>query len=80
MHNIANNYTVSIYDHTQGNVGILDATTQSYTTLVRSHVGHVTSIDVSQHSPGHLVSCSEDCTIKVWDLPSGPQVWKNNIL
>lgn len=58
----------------QGNLGVLDACSKSYSTLMRSHAGHVTDLSVSRHSPGYLITCSSDHTIRVWDLPEGKQV------
>ena len=58
---------------TKGNIGLLDASTHGYTTLMRSHTASILSVGVSK-SQGQLVTCSSDCTIRVWDLAQGTQV------
>ena len=50
---------------TQGTVGVLDATTKEYSTLMRSHVGLIRCVDMTTE---HLISCSSDGTIRVWNV------------
>ena len=57
----------------QGNIGLLDANSREYTTLMRSHTCSVRSVSVSERTQ-HLVTCSEDHTIRVWDLHKAVQV------
>ncbi len=58
----------------QGNLGILDASTQKYRTVMRSHSDHVIDVSVNKVFSSYLISCSEDRTIRVWDLPECTQV------
>ncbi len=66
----------------QGNVGLLDAGSRSYKTLMRSHTGTVQSVGLHP-SPSscvgrELVSCSSDGTIRVWDLEAAVQVGRTD--
>ena len=58
---------------TQGNIGILDAGTRSYATLIRSHTQSINSACLDSRGL-HLITCSTDNTIRVWDTTSGEQV------
>ena len=49
----------------QGSIGVLDATTKEYSTVVRSHVGLIKCVDMTME---HLISCSSDGSIRVWDV------------
>ncbi len=74
----------------QGNVGLLDAGSRSYKTLMSSHTGTVQSVGLhpsSSPSPSssssscigrELVSCSSDGTIRVWDLEAAVQVGRTD--
>ena len=57
----------------QGTIGILDASTKEYSTVIRSHVAMVTCIDITTK---HLISCSTDGTIRIWDMVTMNQVHK----
>ncbi len=60
----------------QGNIGLLDASKSSYSTLMRSHREAVQCMSVTGSDVAGvcLVSCSLDHTIRVWDSTSGKQV------
>lgn len=50
-----------------GNIGILDISTRSYTTIMRSHTGRILSMSLdSLHR--RMATVSEDHTIRIWDL------------
>jgi len=57
----------------QGNVGILDVSTRNYTTVMRSHVGHVLSVSVDPQRR-HIATVSDDRTIRIWDFDTLQQV------
>ena len=65
--------------HTQGNIGILDAGSRSYSTVMRSHTGQVQCMSLSG-SGRELVTCSSDHTIRVWDLMAMEQVIMRHIV
>lgn len=49
----------------QGSIGVLDATTKEYSTIMRSHIGLIQCVDMTTE---HLISCSKDGTIRIWDV------------
>jgi len=51
----------------KGNVGILDISTRSYTTIMRSHTGRILSMSLDSHYK-RMATVSEDHTIRIWDL------------
>ncbi|XP_067859383.1 WD repeat-containing protein 90 isoform X3 [Heptranchias perlo] len=59
---------------TTGNLGYLDIPSRGYTTLMRSHTDRVLAFSVDGIRR-HLVSVSEDGTIRVWDLDSMQQLY-----
>jgi len=54
-------------------VGILDVSTRNYTTVMRSHVGHVLSASVDPQRR-HIATVSDDRTIRIWDVDTLQQV------
>ena len=72
----------------QGSIGLLDAGSHSYSTLMRSHTAAVQSMSLQEgggsgssggggsgsSGGGSLVTCSHDHTIRVWDVDTGAQV------
>ena len=64
---------ITTHHNMKGNIGLLDASSRRYTTLMRSHTDSVLSTSISR-SQGQLVTCSSDRTIRVWDLAQGTQV------
>ena len=60
-------------DYMQGNIGVLDAASRSYATKMRSHTASVNSACLDSRGV-HLITCSSDDTIRVWDTSSGEQV------
>ncbi|XP_072416196.1 WD repeat-containing protein 90 isoform X2 [Chiloscyllium punctatum] len=59
---------------TTGNLGYLDIPSRGYTTLMRSHTNKILAFSVDGIRR-HLVTVSEDCTIRVWDLDSMQQMY-----
>ncbi|XP_048465623.1 WD repeat-containing protein 90 [Rhincodon typus] len=59
---------------TAGNLGYLDIPSRGYTTLMRSHTNKILAFSVDGIRR-HLVTVSEDCTIRVWDLDSMQQLY-----
>ncbi|XP_069761479.1 WD repeat-containing protein 90 isoform X2 [Narcine bancroftii] len=59
---------------TTGNLGYLDIASRGYTTLMRSHMNKILAFSVDGIRR-HLVTISEDCTIRVWDLDSMQQLY-----
>ena len=57
----------------QGNLGVLDVTTRTYQTLMRSHTDTILNMsqDVFRR---HMATVSADHTIRVWSQDSGQQV------
>ena len=58
----------------KGNVGILDISTRSYKTLMRSHTDQILSCSFDP-SRRCLVTVSDDETIRVWDLDTLCQLY-----
>ncbi|XP_065826313.1 WD repeat-containing protein 90-like isoform X2 [Oscarella lobularis] len=56
----------------KGDIGVLDASSQSCTTLLRSHADAVLAVDVHNRRQ-HFVTSSEDQTIRVWNLAQNAQ-------
>lgn len=50
-----------------GGLGVLDISNHAYRTVVRSHTGKIIQTEIHPFN-GHLVTLSEDCTIRLWDL------------
>ena len=50
-----------------GGLGVLDISNHNYRTVIRSHKGAITQIELHTFS-GMLLSLSEDCTIRLWEL------------
>ncbi|XP_059835285.1 WD repeat-containing protein 90 isoform X3 [Hypanus sabinus] len=59
---------------TTGNLGYLDISSRGYTTLMRSHMNKILAFSVDGIRR-HLVTVSEDCTIRLWDLDSMQQLY-----
>lgn len=59
---------------TAGNLGYLDIPSRGYTTLMRSHINKILAFSVDGIRR-HLVTVSEDCTIRVWDIDSMQQLY-----
>uniref|UniRef100_UPI00398F26DD WD repeat-containing protein 90 n=1 Tax=Pristiophorus japonicus TaxID=55135 RepID=UPI00398F26DD len=59
---------------TTGNLGYLDIPSRGYATLMRSHTNRILAFSVDGIRR-HLVTVSEDCTIRVWDLDSMQQLY-----
>ncbi|XP_078415215.1 WD repeat-containing protein 90 [Cetorhinus maximus] len=59
---------------TTGNLGYLDIPSRGYTTLMRSHTNRILAFSVDGIRR-HLVTASEDCTIRLWDLDSMQQLY-----
>ncbi|XP_048238655.1 WD repeat-containing protein 90-like isoform X1 [Haliotis rufescens] len=57
-----------------GNLGTLDVSTKSYTTVMRSHTGRVFGVAVDAYRK-HLATVSEDHTIRVWDADTLQQLY-----
>lgn len=57
-----------------GNLGMLDVTTRSYTTMMRSHTGRITGVAVDPYRK-HMATVSEDHTIRVWDSETLQQLY-----
>ena len=57
----------------QGNLGILDITTNGYTTVMRSHTSRILGLSLDPIRR-HLATVSEDHTIRIWDLDTMQQV------
>jgi len=57
----------------RGSVGALEVESQSYTTLVRSHVGAVRCV-AHADAGARFATCGEDATIRIWDELLGAQV------
>ncbi|XP_065066075.1 WD repeat-containing protein 90-like [Rhopilema esculentum] len=57
-----------------GNIGVLDISTRSYKTLIRSHLQKVKSFSFD-NIRNHLATVSEDSSIKIWDRPDLNQLY-----
>ena len=58
-----------------GGLGILDLSSQSYKTIMRSHTQKILQI-VNHHPTGNLITLSEDLTIRIWDPKKLEQVYE----
>jgi len=58
---------------------MLDVTTRSYTTMMRSHTGRITGVAVDPYRK-HLATVSEDHTIRVWDSETLQQVNHTHVI
>lgn len=50
-----------------GGLGILDISSHHYKTVMRSHTATITQLEMHYFS-NLLISLSEDCTIRLWDI------------
>ena len=57
----------------QGNIGVMDVSTRSYTTVMRSHTDVINcmTLDATRR---HLATVSDDHSIRVWDFDTMQQV------
>ncbi|RHY17122.1 hypothetical protein DYB28_000206 [Aphanomyces astaci] len=58
-----------------GTIGMLEISTQQYTTVVRAHTGAITALALSPRSDS-FVTTSTDGTIRVWDVTTGTQTYE----
>ncbi|RHY89159.1 hypothetical protein DYB35_007935 [Aphanomyces astaci] len=58
-----------------GTIGVLEISTQQYTTVVRAHTGAITALALSPRSDS-FVTTSTDGTIRVWDVATGTQTYE----
>ncbi|CAD8163025.1 unnamed protein product [Paramecium octaurelia] len=58
-----------------GGLGILDISSHHYKTVIRSHTNVINQIQVHPYSK-LLITLSEDCTIRLWDIEKSDQVYE----